>query len=846
MNPDRAPDRKYAKFTLPHLPIDECLDDLLETLRSRNSAVLVAPPGAGKTSRVPLLLADEPWARGRRILVLEPRRLAARAAAEHMASLIGEKPGGLIGYRVRMDSAVGPDTRIEFITEGIFTRMILDDPELTDIACVCFDEFHERNLEGDLGLALALDVQASLRDDLRLLPMSATLDGAQVAVLLGNAPAIESRGRSFAVDIRYQPRRPDSRLEDDMAFAIRKTLKETDGSLLCFLPGQGEILRTIERLDGLPDNTDVYGLFGAMKPLDQRAAILPAPTGRRKIVLATSIAQTSLTLDGVSVVIDSGLARVSRHEPATGLNRLETIRASKAAIAQRSGRAGRTREGICIRLWHEGQTASLPDQEKPEILDAELGNLVLDLADWGISDPGLLCWLDQPPKPAWEIACETLRAIDALDDENRITPTGKALRSMPFPPRLAHMVLKAGQTGMAAMAEQAARLALLVTERGAGGRDTDLAIRLENLSAKNDPVSRKVMASARSIAKNMTMPIGGKTVALAQELSPGAMLSLAWPERIGRRMGPIGSRSGREGEVQYLLANGRRAIIDGLSPLAKEDWLAVCEIQGSAASARILSAAPLSRAEIEALHDKSITIAREVSLDETSGVFKAQTISRLGNIVLSNKPVALKAGDDVPEKIIGHFQSTGLPKGLQEGEAAALRGRLTFLHCRFPDRFKPVDDGALIDEIDEWLLPLLSGATSLADVTPTLLCEGLKLHAGYQNLTDMDRLAPRKFPLPSGQSHRLEYSADAVTLRARVQEFFGLTTHPTIGENTVPLVLELLSPAMRPIQKTLDIKGFWEGSWQDVRKEMRGRYPKHFWPENPAVEKATTRAKPRN
>ncbi len=834
---------------LPELPIDACMEKLLHVLRTENSAVLVAPPGAGKTSRVPLALLHEPWRGHRRILVLEPRRLAARAAAEHMASLIREKPGVTIGYRVRMDSCVSSDTRIEFITEGVFTRMILDDPELSDVACICFDEFHERNLEGDLGLALARDVQLSLRNDLRILPMSATLDGAAVAEILGDAAVIRSEGRSYPVEIRYQPRRPEKRLEQEMAGAVRTALREDVGSLLCFLPGQGEIHRTIENLQGLPDNVDVHALYGAMKPQDQRAAISPAAEGRRKVVLATSIAQTSLTLDGVTIVIDCGLARVSRHEPATGLNRLETVRASRAAIDQRAGRAGRTRPGICIRLWHQGQTNSLPDQERPEILDAELSSLVLDLADWGIQEPASLSWLDLPPKPAWETACKTLKAIGALDDENRITPSGKNIRNMPLPPRLAHMV---DRGRIWKMAEPAARLALLVTERGAGGNDIDLAARLENLPECKDQLSRRVLAGAAPIAKSAKsgkarQPTDQEShTGQTESLSPGALLSFAWPERIAKRMGPADVSKGHQSAMTYLLSNGRRAVLDAVSPLAREEWLAICEMQGSAASARILSAATLQKHEIETLHGDAITTTREVSLQEAGDTFKANLVMRLGSIVMARKPTTIAPEDNIAGRIVEHVRASGLKEYLSSGSAASLRNRLALLHSIFPDRFAAVDDDTLENTLEEWLAPLLTNASSLLHLSPETFIEGLKLHSGYENMMAVDRLAPKKMTLPSGIAHSLEYSPDGVTLRAKVQEFYGLSAHPAICEGRVPVVLEFLSPAMRPVQKTIDISGFWAGSWQDVRKDMRGRYPKHFWPDDPANEKATTRTRPRS
>lgn len=823
----------YEELRLSRLPIDDALGDVCSRLNMGNKAVLVAAPGAGKTSRVPLALLQAPWNLGKKLIVLEPRRLAARAAAEHMAGLLNEKVGETIGYRVRMDSNTGPDTRVEFVTEGVFTRMILDDPELSGVGGVLFDEYHERSLEADLGLALALDVQASLREDLRIIPMSATLDGAGVSLLLNDCPVIESEGRSFPVDIRYRPSRPQSRIEDEMTAAIRAALADEAGSLLCFLPGQGEIRRTAERLADLPPNVDLHLLHGTMKPEDQRAAIAPTAEGRRKVVLATAIAQTSLTLEGVRVVIDSGLARVPRHEPSIGLTRLETIRASKATITQRAGRAGRTRPGTAIRLWHESQTASLPDQERPEILETELSGLVLDLAAWGVNDPASLKWLDRPSGPAWAEAVKLLTALGALDESGLITPSGKKLRDLPLPPKLAHMVVTAALLGGA---ETAARLALLVSERGIGGNSVDLAERLEQLANVSDPRSRKLKATARALVAS-----GKQARDIDQwEGSVGALLSFAWPERIAKRVG-----NGPSGEAQYLLANGRRALLDGLSALSRQDWITISDLQGSAASGRIMGAASLREDEIRHFHAQRIETVREVTLEEKSGRYQAWETSRLGAIPLGRIRVQLTGNEDVTQMLLAHLRNGSLASHLSGEETAAFLKRLRFLHHHFPGRFKSGDEAELLETMDSWLAPMLSGIRGPGDLNDRKMLEALKHYAGYENLNEMDRLAPTRWTLPTGNAHLIRYESETATLSARVQEFFGLSMHPCIGEGTIPLTLQLLSPAMRPLQKTLDIGGFWEGSWKDVRKEMRGRYPKHFWPEDPANAAPTSRAKPR-
>lgn len=823
----------YAGLGLAPLPVDAILDDLCTRLEARNSAVLVAAPGAGKTSRAPLALLQASWNEGKKLIILEPRRLAARAGAEHMAGLLGERVGKTVGYRVRMDSKTGASTRIEFVTEGVFTRMTLDDPQLSGVGAVLFDEYHERSLEADLGLALALDVQNSLREDLRIIPMSATLDGAAVSALLDDCPVIESEGRSFPVDIRYRPGRPDTRVEDEMAAAIETALAAETGDILCFLPGQGEIRRTAERLRDLPENVHLHQLYGAMKPEDQRAAISPAPAGRRKVVLATSIAQTSLTLEGVRVVIDSGLARVPRHEPSTGLTRLETVRASRATVTQRSGRAGRTEPGAAIRLWHEGQTASLPDHDRPEILEAELSSLVLDLAAWGVSDPASLKWLDQPPKPAWGEAVKLLTGLGALNESGLITASGKVLRDMPLPPKLAHMVVCAAPLGGA---EDAARLALLVSERGAGGNSVDLADRLERLASASDPRSRKLKATARSIASSL------KTGPQLPDWkgSAGALLSIAWPERIAKRVG-----NGANGEAQYLLVNGRRALLDGLLALAREDWIAITDLQGSAAAGRITGAAALNEDEVPELHRNRIQTVREVTLDEKSGRFQAWESRKLGAIALGRVRVMLSGDEDIAELLLDYLRGGALAKHLAGEKSAAFVKRLQFLHHHFPGRFASGDAAELEQGIDEWLGPMIAGVSGPGELSDVKMLEALKHYAGYGNLDMIDRLAPARWTLPTGNTHLIHYEGESATLSARVQEFFGMNEHPAIAGGSVPLILELLSPAMRPLQKTLDIGGFWEGSWQDVRKEMRGRYPKHVWPDDPANAAPTSRAKPR-
>jgi ATP-dependent helicase HrpB len=814
------------------LPIDACLEELRTALRIGNAAVLIAPPGAGKTTRVPLALLGEPWATGRRIIVLEPRRIAARSAATYMAGLLGEKPGETVGYRVRMDSRIGQATRIEVVTEGVFVRMILEDPELRGVAAVLFDECHERNLDGDLALALALDVQSAFRPDLRLLPMSATLDGTRVATLIGSPPIIKSTGRAFDVEIRHQPPATGERLEDTMASTIRKALAGQSGSILCFLPGQAEILRTAERLTDLPQNVGLCLLYGAVSQEEQDRAIRPTRPPRRKIVLASSIAQTSITIDGVEVVIDSGLARIPAYEPETGVTRLQTVRASKAAITQRSGRAGRTAPGIAIRLWHEGQTAALPDFDRPAILTSDLTSLALDLARWGVSDPGALRWIDAPPAPAFAEARRLLQLLGAVEGDGRLTPVGGQMAAMPLEPRLAHMVLVSADHGQA---DEAANLAVLTSEQGSGGRDVDIALRLDRLNSQKGGHAEKTRQMAKSIARG----IPAKPVK-SEGLSLGALLSLAWPDRIAKKVGADG-----EGFALYHLANGRRARLDGLVPLAKEDWLTIIDLQGSAASARILSAASVTIDEIRALHGDRILRERSVDYDEKVRRFKARQVARLGAVELQTRSVPLISDDCVEERLVAKIRNEGLAVLSFGGRANALLARMAFAHQHMSERFPAAGEAALIGQLDNWLLPFLAGVAGAADLGEEKLVAALYHYIGHDNRLALDRLVPSIFETPAGSRHALRYEEGTVKLAARVQEFYGLSVHPHILDGRVPLVLELLSPAGRPIQTTTDIGAFWSGSWRDVRSQMRGRYPRHPWPENPAEADATTRAKPR-
>lgn len=807
------------------LPVVEALPELQAALAASGAAVLVAPPGAGKTTVVPLELLKAPWIGDGKVVVLEPRRLAARAAADRMAATLGEKVGETVGYRVRMQTRVSARTRIEVVTEGVFTRMVLADPELAGVACVIFDEFHERSLDADLGLALARDSQRLLREDLRLLVMSATLDGAAVARLLDGCPVVESQGRMFPVETRYVGRDDRLRLEDQVVRAVERALAEETGSLLVFLPGQGEILRTAERLAERirRPEVDVAPLYGALDPRDQDRAIEPAPPGRRKIVLATSIAETSLTIQGVRVVIDCGLARVPRYDPASGLMRLATVRVSRAAADQRRGRAGRTEPGACYRLWDEAETRALPAFADPEILDADLSGLALDLARWGAKDASDLAFLDPPPAAAFAEARALLRRLEALDEDGVLTAHGRALADMPLPPRLAHMVLKAAATGQAA---RAARIAALVTERGLGGRDADLRHRLDGLERDRSPRARDARALADRWA-GMTGKAGK-----GDPLSDGLLLAFAYPERIAKARG---------GQGEFQLVTGRGAFLESTDALARAPWLAIAEMGGGERRDRILLAAPLEAEELAAFRDQFET---EERLDESGGArLRVKRLTRLGRLTIREEIDENPDPALIAEALADRVRREGLSV-LSWGEAArSLRERAAFLHARDP-AWPDLGDAALLDRLDEWLTPVLVGLRGLNGLKPDVLDGALRALVPWDQQRRLDAEAPARWTAPTGNSFAIDYAAEGgPKVEVRVQEVYGLVAHPTVGG--VPITLALLSPAYRPIQTTKDLPGFWKGSWKDVRTDMRGRYPKHVWPEDPATAAPTTRAKPR-
>jgi len=814
--------------SLPDLPVSHVLPAVGTALAERRRAVLSAPPGAGKTTLVPLYLLDQAWRGDGKIILLEPRRLAARAAASRMASLIGEQVGGTVGYRMRLDNRISAATRIEVVTEGVFARMILDDPELTGVSTVIFDEFHERSLDADFGLALALDVQSALREDLRILVMSATLDVERVAALLDHPPVIESLGRSFPIDIRYQDRPGGERIEDAVTRAILDAHANEAGSILAFLPGQAEITRTVERLQGrFGAETVIAPLYGNLSQKEQDAAIRPASQGTRKIVLATSIAETSITIDGVRIVIDSGLQRLPVFEASTGITRLETVRVSRASADQRAGRAGRTEPGIAVRLWHQGQTAALPAFTPPQILSSDLSGLVLDLAHWGVQDPASLAFVDQPPETTLREARVLLGQLGALDKDGALTARGKVMRDLAVPPRLAAMVVSAGEAGYA---RDAAMIAVLLTEQGLGGTSVDIEERLRRFKAER---GERAEASRRLAGR---LASGLDRVAATAPALAGQLLLHAFPDRIALQRG---------GRGRFVMANGRGAELPETERLAGSQMLVIADLTGRAAQARVLAAAEVTRGDIEAELPGEIKSGDQIFFDRQSRQIRARRATRLGAIIFDETPLPRPSGAAVTQALVEGVRELGLDQLVFSKEAIQLRERIGFLHRTIGEPWPDVSDDALLSRLDDWFAPFQTEARGLSEISAAGLSNGLMSLVPHELQRDLSRLAPTHFEAPTGQRHPIQYEGEEPVLTIRVQELFGLKQHPAIAGGRLPLLLELTSPAHRPIQTTRDLPGFWAGSWKDVRADMRGRYPRHPWPERPEDALPTTRAKPR-
>jgi len=810
-----------------NLPIEQIYPQLDEILRNQGQCVIVAPPGAGKSTLLPLHLLNIV---SDLIILIEPRRVAARAVARRMADILGEAVGKTVGYAMRMERKQSSHTRILVVTEGIFTHMLLDDPELKGVSAILFDEFHERSLDADFGLALALDVRSALRPDLQLIIMSATLDTAKLAQLMGNAPLLEAQGRQFDVEIRYQSFDAHQRLEQAMAATIMRTLAQEHGNILAFLPGQKEIERTASLLaTKLDSNILISPLYGALSAQEQDRAIARPNAGERKVVLATSIAQTSLTIESVRIVIDSGLMRVPVFEPDRGLTRLETVRASQADITQRSGRAGRIEPGIAIRLWMQGQTRARPAFTMPEILSADLSSLVLDCAAFGVHDPAQLAFLDQPPAPNWRSAHQLLRQLGAIDRDSRLTSTGNMMRQLGLPVRYAHMVA-------CAPCLKSAELALLLSEHGLGGTDIDIENRFQKFCHDKSAKAQKIKQLAVKIIAKIP---GGKKQRIETQISDSieshsalaALLLQAWPDRVARARGSQG---------QFLLPNGRAAQIDITHPLSKSEWLVVADLVGKASNSKILAAVEVDEKTIRAhLGNQIETIAR-TEFNPTTATIRASEQERLGYIELSNRPLPSPSGEIANQAWVAAMRQYGLGILPWSGHSLALRQRLDWLHHNLKEPWPDVTDKTLIDHLPDFL-PGLADLKGERDFLSVALLALLPYDLQHQ----VDQLAPQYFTAPTGSKIALDYSADVPVLRIKVQELFGLAHHPTIADGKVALIIELLSPASRPIQITRDLHSFWHGSWRQVRAEMRGRYPKHVWPEDPLTAAPTRRAKPR-
>lgn len=837
------------------LPIQTSLAEVRACLARTGNLVVQAPPGSGKTTILPLALLDEAWSTAGRIIVLEPRRLAARMAARRMADLLGEAVGETVGYRVRFDTKVGPKTRIELNTDGVFLRRLQRDPELQGVSAVLFDECHERGLDSDASLALCLEAQAALRPDLRLVAMSATLDAAPFAALMGNCPVVTGEGQSYPVETRWRPISPQARLDAAVAGQVQDALLETEGDLLVFLPGVAEI-RRVEGLLAearLAPDVSVLPLYGDLPGPQQDQALQPSPPGRRKIVLSTSIAESSLTIEGVRVVVDSGYMRQPRFSPSTGMAKLETIRVSQASADQRRGRAGRLGPGICYRLWAEAAHGGLPKFTAPEIAVTDLTPLALDLAAWGVRDAKALPWLDPPPDAAMAYAQALLRELEAVDEAGAITPHGKTMVELPLHPRLAHMVIRGHAQGLGGLA---CALAALLGERDIAriprhaARDADLRWRLEIVAGEAErhsngfgaphgiQVDMNAVRQIRRLAGDWRRQIGAPPHQGSVD-DAGLLVALAYPDRVAKKRGGGGS---------FLLSNGRGARLDPLDALSREEYLAVAEVDGAQADARVFLAAPIDEATLETQFDAAITSRDAVEWDDRSGAVLARRQRRLGALVLRERPLPDPPAEAIRTALLEAISKRGLDvlpwtPGLRQWQArVALLRRHLPAAADWPD----MSDAALVARLADWLGPYLDGVAKLSQLSGIDLHAALTHQLDYAQQKQLEAEAPTHWRVPSGSSIPLDYAQGEVpVLPVRLQEMFGHADTPAIAGGGVKLVLHLLSPARRPLQVTSDLAGFWQTSYRAVRAEMRGQYPKHDWPENPLAATPTARAKPR-
>lgn len=824
------------------LPVEEVVPALQKALAENDSAVLQAPPGAGKTTFVPLALLESAWLGGQSIVMLEPRRIAARTAAQRMASMRSERVGESIGYRVRGDAKISAATRVEILTEGLFTRRLQSDPGLEGVGLVIFDEFHERSLDADLGLALTLDLREALRPDLKILVMSATLDGGPIATLLGNAPIITSEGRAFPVAVRHVGRRPQARVDDEIASLVRRALAEEAGSALVFLPGEAEIRQVASRLQdaALPGDVEIAPLYGALPPADQDRAIAPAPPGHRKIVLATTIAETSLTIEGVRIVIDSGLKRAPRFDLASGMSRLATIKVSRASAEQRRGRAGRLEPGVCYRLWSEAEERGLAAFDTPEIREAELAPLLLALSQWGVSDPQTLRWLDPPPTAAIAHARTLLLELEALDEEGRITAAGRAMAALPLHPRLSHMATRAAALGHGATA---ADIAGVLSERDILGRaeSVDLRLRLEAMQGERDMgggfLNRASLARARETSQQVKRLLKINSGARADPSLAGEILALAYPDRIAQR---------RDGIGRFLLSGGGGAKLQTSDRLAASDYLTVAELGGaSTAEAAIYLAAPVTRDELESTLGAAITKQETVAWNAREDAVQALAQTKLGALVLEQKPLKNALGEALRTAMIEGVRMMGLAALPWTKSLETWRARVNFLRAAFPeDDWPDLGDAALLTSLEEWLGPFLDGVTRRAHLANIDLHAAVTSCLPWEKTKKLETLAPTHIEAPTGSRIPIDYEGEGgPSMAVRLQEVFGWVETPKIAGGRVSVVMHLLSPAQRPLAVTRDLENFWRNVYPQVRGEMRGRYPKHVWPDDPLTATPTNRTK---
>jgi ATP-dependent helicase HrpB len=835
---------------LPDLPINEALPALHEALNARTAVLIEAPPGAGKSTIVPIALLQQPWLREQKILMLEPRRIAARAVAHRMSALLGEPVGRSVGFRTRLESRVSRETRIEVVTEGILTRMLQDDSALAGVGCVIFDEFHERSLNADLGLALSLESQRNLREELRLVVMSATLDLKPLVRLLDDAPVVSAKGRSFEVRTHYVPRRNEIHLELQVAQLVRTALRDHAGDVLCFLPGAAEIRRVQRNLEdaGLDRGVRVMPLYGELEGADQDAALAPAAPGQRKVVLATSIAETSLTIEGIRVVIDSGLRRYGEFDPATGMSRLETGKVSQAAADQRRGRAGRLSEGDCYRLWSEGTHASLSPQTPPEILHADLAPLALELACWGAVDATSLAWLDAPPAAPLAQARELLQQLEAVDAGVRVTAHGRVLQKLGMHPRLAHMLVKSQELGAARLA---CDLAAILSERdilraGAGARDADLRLRVAVLRGDSREVPPGVTIDAR--AKTQAQRSSNqwqRDVRTARDTADpheaaGILLGWAYPDRIARARGD-GTR--------YLLANGRGARFGEPQALAKSEFIVAAELDGAEREARIFLAAPISLADLEAHFADLISDTAEIHWDDRAGAVSAKRERRLGALLLESAEIRDPDPDAMQTAVLEGLKQTGIAGLPWTKDLRQLQARVMLMRqyeVAAPAPWPDLSDEALERTLEEWASPWIVGFTRREHFARFDLSNAVRSFVTRAQEAILEREAPTHFTVPSGSHIPIDYSEGGnPTLSVRLQELFGLNQTPAVAGGKLPLLLKLLSPAGRPVQITKDLVSFWNRGYHEVKKDLKGRYPKHYWPDDPYTAQATRRARPR-